>query len=405
VTSGALPVNGETIYARLSTDFNGTLLHTDYTYTAATLAGSAITSPAASSVLTGPNLTFTWTTVTGATDYELIMGSTGAGSSDLANTGWRTATSWLITNIPVNGETVYVRLSTNFSGTIVYRDYTYTATTLAAFTAPTPGNILPGPKATFTWSSSTGATGYVLVLGTTGVGSANLWSSGATTGTSVTFAALPVNGETIYARITTIYGGYQRHDDVTYIAATQSSLTAPSPGSTLTSSTPTFSWAAETNATGYELFLGTSAGSSNLWSSGLVTITSVTSGALPVNGETIYARLYTNFNGAFVHSDYTYTAVTLSAATLTTPAPSSTLAGTNVTFTWTAATQATQYELVLGSTGVGSTNVANTGWRTATSWEFTGLPNNGETLYARLTTNFNGAKVSRHYTFTAHTAP
>jgi len=405
-TSGALPVNGETIYARLSTDFNGTLVHTDYTYTAATLAGSAITSPAASSTLKGPNLTFTWTAITGATDYELIMGSTGAGSSDLANTGWRTATSWLITNIPTNGEKVYVRLTTNFNGSLVYRDYTYTATTLAAFTAPKPNSVLPGTTATFTWNSSTGATGYVMVLGTTGVGSNNLWSSGATTGTSVTFGGLPVNGETIYARMTTIYGTYQRHADFTYTAATQASLTAPAPGSKLTSSTPTFSWKAETNATGYELFLGsTGVGSDNLWSSGLITTTSVTSGALPVNGEKIYARLYTDFNGSFVHFDYTYTAVTLSAATLTTPAPSSTLAGTNVTFTWTSATQATQYELMLGSTGVGSSNLANTGWRTATSWEFTGLPNNGETIYARLTTNFNGTKVSRDYTYTAYTAP
>jgi serine protease len=146
-------------------------------------------------------------------------------------------------------------------------------------------------------------------------------------------------------------------------------------------------------------------GSSNLWSSGLITTTSVTSGALPVNGETIYARLYTDFNGSFVHFDYTYTADTLSAATLSTPAPSSVLAGVDVTFTWTAATQATQYELVLGSTGVGSSNLANTGWRTVTSWEFTGLPNNGEKIYARLTTNFNGTKVSRDYVYTAYTAP
>jgi hypothetical protein len=63
------------------------------------------------------------------------------------------------------------------------------------------------------------------------------------------------------------------------------------------------------------------------------------------------------------------------------------------------------YELVLGSTGVGSSNVANTGWRTATSREFNGMPNNGETLYARLTTNFNGTKVSRDYVYTAYTAP
>jgi len=402
VTSGALPVNGGTIYARLFTDFNGTFVHTDYTYTAATLTGSSLTTPAPSSVLTGPNLTFTWTAATGATSYELSMGSTGAGSSNLFITGWRTATSWFVTTIPTNGETLYVRLSTNYSGTIVHTDYTYTATALAAITSPAPGGPLPGPTATFTWTPATGATGYVIVLGTTGVGSSNLGSSGKVTGTSAVFGALPVNGQTIYARMTTFYNTYLQHRDFTYVAATQSALTTPAPGSTFTSSTPMFTWSSSPGATNYELVLGsTGVGSGNLWASGYTTATSATSTALPVNGETIYARLYTNFGGNYVHADYTYHAVTLSAATLTSPTPGSTLTGSNVTFTWGAATQATQYKLVIGSTGVGSSNLANTGWRTATSWPITGLPKNGETLYVRLTTSFSGTLVIHDYTYTA----
>jgi hypothetical protein len=102
-----------------------------------------------------------------------------------------------------------------------------------------------------------------------------------------------------------------------------------------------------------------------------------------------------------VHNDYTYTAAT--AAVLTTPTPGTTLSGSSVTFDWTAGTTgATQYYLSIGSTGVGSTDIYNSGWRDVTSWEAWGLPTNGETLYVRLSTDFGGTVVHNDYTYTAH---
>jgi hypothetical protein len=38
------------------------------------------------------------------------------------------------------------------------------------------------------------------------------------------------------------------------------------------------------------------------------TSTSVITGKLPTNGETVYARLWTNFNGVWKFNDYTFTA-------------------------------------------------------------------------------------------------
>jgi hypothetical protein len=43
-----------------------------------------------------------------------------------------------------------------------------------------------------------------------------------------------------------------------------------------------------------------------VYSSGVITATSVTRTNLPVNGETIYDRLYANFNGTWEHIDDTY---------------------------------------------------------------------------------------------------
>jgi hypothetical protein len=59
--------------------------------------------------------------------YYLSIGSTGVGSSNLYNSGWRNETSQAVTGLPTNGETLYVRLSTDFGGTVVHNDYTYTA--------------------------------------------------------------------------------------------------------------------------------------------------------------------------------------------------------------------------------------------------------------------------------------
>jgi hypothetical protein len=114
-----------------------------------------------------------------------------------------------------------------------------------------------------------------------------------------------------------------------------------------------------------------------------------TAAGLPTNGETLYVLLYTDYNGLVAKSNTTYKAAT--AAVLTTPTPDTTLSGSSVTFDWTAGTTgAAQYYLSIGSTGVGSSNIYNSGWRDVTSWTATGLPTNGETLHVRLSTDFGG---------------
>jgi hypothetical protein len=313
ITSGTsvavtgLPTNGETIYARLWTSWNGVKVYTDYTYTASTQA--ALTSPAPSGTLPGPNVTFSWTAAAGATEYYLWLGSTGVGSDNLKNLGITSGTSVAVTGLPTNGETIYARLWTSYSGVKVYNDYTYTASTQAAMTSPAPSGTLPGPDVTFSWTATAGATEYYLWLGSTGVGSSNLKNLGITSGTSVAVTGLPINGETIYARLWTSWNGVKVYNDYTYTASTQAAMTSPAPSSTLSGANVTFSWTAAAGATEYFLWLGsTGVGSSNLKNLGITSGTSVAVTGLPTNGETIYARLWTSWNGVKVYTDYTYTA-------------------------------------------------------------------------------------------------
>jgi hypothetical protein len=403
---GGLPTNGSTIYVRLFTNFNGTLDYNDYTYTAVPRAQATLTSPAPGSTLPGTGVAFTWTAATGATDYELFVGSTGPGSYNLYYSGNTLATSATVNGLPANGETIYARLYTKFGAVLEYNDYIFAAVAQApaVLTSPVPGTALPGTGVTFTWTPATGATDYEFFVGSTGPGSYNLYYSGNTLATSATVGGLPANGETIYARLFTKFGGVTEYSDYVYTAVPQAPavLSSPTPGTTLPSSSVTFTWNAVTGATDYELFIGnTGPGSYNLFYSGNTTATSLLAGGLPTNGGTLNVRLYTKFGGTLEYSDYIFTAVSQPPAMLTAPTNGSTLPGSSVTFTWNAATGATDYELFVGSTGPGSYNLYYSGDKTVTSLTVSGLPTNGETIYARLYTNFNGTLEYFDYTFTA----
>jgi hypothetical protein len=171
-------------------------------------------------VLGTTNVIFSWTRGTAVTQYDLYLGTTGVGSSNLFSAGHITATSVTVPSLPANGVTVYARLWSQISGTWQSADYTYTETqgVPAALTSPAPGSVLGTTNVTFSWTPGTGVTQYYLYLGTTGVGSFNLFSAGPITATSVTVPSLPANGVTVYARLWSQISGTWQSADYTYTA-------------------------------------------------------------------------------------------------------------------------------------------------------------------------------------------
>ncbi len=392
VTPPSLPTDGETLYVRLFTAYNSTLVYTDYTYTAATRA--AIISPAPT-VLPGPIVPFSWTAAKGATGYYLWVGTT-KGTSNLYTSGKVTTLTVTPTVLPTDGETLYVRLFTAYNSTLVYTDYTYTAATRAAIISPAP-TVLPGPIVPFSWTAANGATGYYLWVGTT-KGTSNLYTSGKVTTLTVTPTSLPTDGETLYVRLFTAYNSTLVYTDYTYTAATRAAIISPAPSTVLPGPIVPFSWTAAKGATGYYLWLGTTPGTSNLYTSGKVTTLTVTSPSLPTDGETLYVRLFTAYNSTLVYTDYTYTAATRAA--IISPAPSTVLPGPIVPFSWTAAKGATGYYLWVGTTK-GTSNLYTSGKVTTLTVTPTVLPTDGETLYVRLFTAYNSTLVYTDYTYTA----
>ena len=80
----------------------------------------------------------------------------------------------------------------------------------------------------------------------------------------------------------------------------------------------------------------------------------------------------------------------LTAATMISHVPSSTLGISNVQFTWTPVAGATSYGLWLGISGPGSSDIYSYGLTPNTSATVPSLPVKGAKIYARLFTLING---------------
>jgi hypothetical protein len=87
---------------------------------------AVMVSPVNASQLASTTQTFTWTSVSGATQYWLYLGST-PGSYNIYNQSTGTSTSRTVTGLPSNGSMIYARLWTQYGGEWLYNDYSYKA--------------------------------------------------------------------------------------------------------------------------------------------------------------------------------------------------------------------------------------------------------------------------------------
>jgi hypothetical protein len=213
---------------------------------------------------------------------------------------------------------------------------------------------------------------------------------------------LPANDVTVYARFMQRTDGAWQSTDYIYGGGgpVTAVLTAPKPGTVLNGSAA-FTLTSGAGVTAYWLYLGTTAvGASDLYSSGSTTALSTAAITLPAKGATVFARLLSRINGAWVSADYTYTeGGTLVPAAITSPANGSVLPGPSVKFSWAGGAGPSAYWLYLGATGVGSSNLYNSGSTTATSAAVTGLPTTGAMVYAKFLQRIDGAWQTTYYSY------
>lgn len=378
-------------------------------------AGPAtMSTPAASSTLTGSSVTFTWYPSSSAQAYWIDIGSTPGGNNYYQSGSLPTTTlSQTVNTLPTDGSTVYVTLYTLISGNWASSAYTYTAvggsSTKGVITSPTPPGPLSGASQTFTWSAGSGATAYWIDAGSSAGGNQYFQSGNIGNVLTENVTGLPTNGSTVYVTLYSLVSGIWLSNSYTYTAFNVSGaagvITTPTPGSTLTSSTVTFSWTAGAGASAYWLDVGSTPGGNQYYQSGnLGNVLTTTVSGLPTDGSTIYVTLYSFIGGSWSGNAYTYTALNASGnlAVMQSPTPGTFINGTSATFTWSVDPNATGYWLDISAVTPGGNDVFQSGNLGAnTSVTVNSLPGSGTTtLYVTLYSLVGGQWLSHSYTYT-----
>ncbi|MCP3942746.1 MAG: hypothetical protein GY710_14845, partial [Desulfobacteraceae bacterium] len=155
--------------------------------------------------------------------------------------------------------------------------------------------------------NDTGADQYWMWIGTS-QGDYDVYSGNQGTNTSAVVTELPAGGETLHVRLMSKFYGEWLSNDYTYTACDLAAeISAPTPGSALSSTSVTFTWN-DTGADQYWMWIGTSLGAYDVYSANQETNTSAVVAVLPAGGETLYVRLMSKFYGEWFSNDYTYTA-------------------------------------------------------------------------------------------------
>lgn len=374
---------------------------------------SEITSPTPGSVLAGSSVTFSWAAGSGVTERYLMVG-TSPGSANIYAAYQGTALSRLVSGLPTDGSNVYVRLQSWINGAWQVSSYTYTASTTvatakSAMTSPTTGSTFGSSSVTFAWNAGSGVTERYLIVGASPGGS-DYYAGYQGSALSRTVSTLPTNGSTVYVRLMSWISGGWQSNDYTYFSYTAaatsapSTITTPAAGSTLTSSSATFSWTAGTGVTERYLAVGSSLGASNYYAGYQGGALSRTVSTLPTNGSAVFVRLMSWIADGWQTQDYTYVASSAGSAksAMTSPTPGSTLSSSTVMFDWTAGSGVTERYLSVGTT-LGGTEVYAGYQGAALSYAVSGLPLNGGTVYVRLYSWISGDWQINDYRYTAAT--
>jgi hypothetical protein len=111
---------------------------------------------------------------------------------------------------------------------------------------------------------------------------------------------------TSYATLWARVGGTWVHQSATYTLEPTFVITSPTPGSTLTAGPTHVAWNGIAGADQYVLYVGSSAGASDLANSGPIAGTSTDAVLTPTAPGAVYVTLWARIGGAWLNQQFTY---------------------------------------------------------------------------------------------------
>jgi hypothetical protein len=327
VTATGLPTDGSTVYVRLWYGQIGvpwSYIDAEYTATLIAVPEPSIYAPEADSQFADTEVNFMWDANDGSfDDYWLYVGSSAGDNDYFDSSNIGGVTNVVVSGLPNDASTVYVRLWYRQSGDIWrYVDTQYQAAPNPdgpELASPEDQTQLSGQTQQFNWrDNGSDVDNWWLYAGST-IGGFQYYNSGKLSGnvTNATATGLPNSGETIYVRLWYLLpqGGWQSKD-YTYTAIDQGGspeIVNIESGDTLTGPTQTFVW--QSNSIAVEewwLYVGSNEGGSQYLDSGSMTAstTFAVASGLPEDGTPIYVRLWYKTGGGWSKVDSQYIANT-----------------------------------------------------------------------------------------------
>lgn len=260
-----------------------------------------------------------------------------------------------------------------------FRERSVAVAAPARIVRPTDGSVLPAGAVTFEWTD-VGADEYLLYVGDA-AGDGTHFGGSLGSRTSVTLTGLPATGEPVYARLFTRHGATTVSFDASYTTARElpprARLTFPD--RQLFGSWSHFAWH-DVGALEYRLEVGTLTDPTRYHVSRTRDCSRLVAG-LPGDGSEVIARVstrgpdgWTTF--AAVHRAWTAPDF---AASITRPAPGSTLRGPDTSFRWVSTDATDHWVVVNDEAGVVASARGARGRA-----RITGLPTDGRDLWVAL---------------------
>ncbi|UOE37132.1 Ig-like domain-containing protein [Chryseobacterium oryzae] len=242
---------------------------TEFSFTTKNLNCPSVSAPSSSATNVSLTPTFTWTAVTDATGYKLTIGTTPGGNNILNAFDLGNVTTYTLPTSLTIGTKYYYTLNAynSYNSSLSCTERSFTTAGCATVSAPASAATGVSLTPTFTWAAVTGVTGYKLNIGTTSGGTDVLNAFDVGNVTTYTLPNSLALGTKYYYTLnsynsTSTTPGCSERTFTTLTACP--SVSAPASAATGVSVTPTFTWAASANATGYKITIGTTSGGNDV---------------------------------------------------------------------------------------------------------------------------------------------
>ena len=198
-----IPLNGNPVHVRLESRIDGVWLKRDFqfdTTDGGTDPAAQLSSPTADTVLSNKLVQFQWSDGVGADSHILRVGTT-FGGTDVFSKFVTDNSQWL--EIPLSGNTLYIRLESRINGVWLKRDVLFQTTDggtdpAAHLIAPAAETTLNSVLADFSWTDGTAVDSYILRLGTS-PGATDIYSKYVSGGNQS--VEIPLTGNPIYVQM------------------------------------------------------------------------------------------------------------------------------------------------------------------------------------------------------------